>query len=118
TSAGFGSMDDADWQSYFGGGAWVDPFNGQWKLSGRLYDGTTTVGYGPCVINCANARSTSPLLGGGDPEQYSAGFYSFPAGGAEAVFCDGSVRFLSENMSNAIFSALVTSKNGEVVGDF
>lgn len=104
---------DGGWQAFFGGGAWVDPFNGQWKLTGRLQNGTGTVG--PCVINCSNSRSA---IGGGDPEQYSAGLYSFHTGGAQIMMCDGSVRFLSANISNVTMISLVSRNGGEVLGDF
>ena len=103
--------DEAYWQSLFGSGAWVDPFNGQWKLMGRLQDGTGIMG--PCVINCSNSRSFN-----GDPEQYSAGLYSFHTGGAQVLMCDGSVRFLNANISNVTMIALVSAQGGEVIGDF
>ena len=105
------ALSDGDWQNVFGGGAWVDPGNGQWKLSGRAADGTGTIG--PCVINCSNSR-VKP----GDPTQYSAGFYSFHTGGAQVLMCDGSVRFISQNISNITMVALVSAQGGEVVGDF
>ena len=102
---------EATWQASFGGGAWVDPGNGQWKLSGRNYDGSNTVG--PCTINCSNARVKY-----GDPTQYSAGLYSWHTGGAQVLMCDGSVRFLSQNINGSTMASLVTARQGEVVGDF
>ncbi|MBS0262924.1 MAG: DUF1559 domain-containing protein [Planctomycetes bacterium] len=99
------------WQSVFGGGAWVDPGNGQWKLSGRAADGTGILG--PCVINCSNARVRFQ-----DPTQYSAGLYSFHSGGAQVLLCDGSVRLLSENMSATTLVALVSARGGEVIGEY
>lgn len=39
-------------------------------------------------------------------------------GGAHAVLMDGAVRFLSENMSGAVFVAIGTPRTGEVVGEF
>jgi prepilin-type N-terminal cleavage/methylation domain-containing protein/prepilin-type processing-associated H-X9-DG protein len=99
------------WQGVFGGGAWVDPGNGQWKLSGRAADGTGILG--PCVINCSNAH-----LRYGDPTQYSAGLYSFHAGGAQVLLCDGSVRMLSQNIDNPTMIALVSAKGGEVIGEY
>lgn len=103
--------DESYWQSLFGAGAWVDPSNGQWKLSGRLYDGTGQLG--PCVINCSNAR-VRPA----DLTQFSAGLYSFHTGGAHVLLCDGSVRFLSQNISNVTMLGLVTRNQGETLGDF
>jgi len=39
-------------------------------------------------------------------------------GGAHFGLCDGSVRFLSNNMSLEVLKALATRNNGEVVGEF
>lgn len=103
--------DESYWNSLVGGGAWVDPNNGQWKLSGRLYDGTGQIG--DCTINCSNARVRAA-----DLTQYTAGLYSFHTGGAHVLLCDGSVRFLSQNISNITMISLVTSQQGEVVGEF
>jgi prepilin-type N-terminal cleavage/methylation domain-containing protein/prepilin-type processing-associated H-X9-DG protein len=104
---------DATWQAVVGGGAWADPYNGVWSLNGRNYDGSGTTG--PCSINCSNSRSA---LGGGDPNHFSAGLYSFHTGGAHVLLCDGSVRFLNANISAIIMIGLVTRQNGEIVGDF
>jgi prepilin-type N-terminal cleavage/methylation domain-containing protein/prepilin-type processing-associated H-X9-DG protein len=40
--------------------------------------------------------------------------YSFHTGGANVVFADGSVHFLTTSMSPAAFAALVTARGGEV----
>lgn len=39
-------------------------------------------------------------------------------GGAHLLMCDGSVHFLSENMSLEVYQALGTKQGGEVVGEF
>ena len=103
--------DEAGWNSWEAGGAWVDTGNGQWKLSGRQFDGTGTTG--PCAINCSNARVRP-----GDPTQFSAGLYSFHTGGAQVAMCDGTVRLLSQNISNITLIALVTANAGDIVGEF
>jgi prepilin-type N-terminal cleavage/methylation domain-containing protein len=116
--------DEASWQANFGGGAWADPSNGQWKLIGALPSGvfnypggspTSSPNPGTCFINCSNARSA---VGDQDPEQYSAGLYSFHTGGSQILLCDGTVRFLSANISAQTFVALVSSQNGDIVGSF
>lgn len=63
--------------------------------------GTPTI-VGTCIMNCTN-----------DSEMYS-----FHIGGAQALLADGSVRFLSENMSGANMVGLVTLQGGEVLGEF
>ena len=42
----------------------------------------------------------------------------FHPGGIHAALSDGSVRFLSDNMSNLVFIALCTRAGNEVVGEF
>jgi hypothetical protein len=44
--------------------------------------------------------------------------YSFHTGGAQFTLGDGSVRFISENISFQLFIALTTPSGGEVVGEF
>ena len=39
-------------------------------------------------------------------------------GGVQAVFCDGSVRFISENIALNTWRALSSTRGGEVVGEF
>jgi prepilin-type N-terminal cleavage/methylation domain-containing protein len=43
---------------------------------------------------------------------------SFHEGGAQHLLCDGSVRFISENLDVNVYDALVTKAGGEVVGEF
>jgi len=40
--------------------------------------------------------------------------YSFHTGGANVVYADGSVHFLTASMSPAAFAALVTARGGEI----
>jgi prepilin-type N-terminal cleavage/methylation domain-containing protein len=78
------------------GGAWADNAIAI-NLSGSSTDGRT-VG-GPCAVNCTN----------------NGEIYSFHPGGALAVFGDGSVRFLDQNLPIAVMAAMVTRTNGEVI---
>ena len=48
----------------------------------------------------------------------SSEIYAFHVGGAQFLLADGSVRFISENISTAVFIALSTRECGEIVGDF
>lgn len=84
------------------GGGWGDFLNGEHWPEGSLNDGTP--GGGPCAINCSNLRST--------------GFHSFHVGGIHILLCDGSVRFVSENISALTFASLITRGGGEVLGAF
>jgi prepilin-type processing-associated H-X9-DG protein len=81
--------------AYAAGGPWVGGtlIFGQ----GSSPDGVTKLG--PCAINCTNDREV----------------YSFHAGGANAVFADGSVHFLKADVDIRIFARLVTRAGGEVV---
>ena len=92
-----------------GGGAWADPFNGSWELSGRLYDGTGTEG--PCAINCSNARCATPT----SVYRNAAGLFSHHPGGVQVVKADGSVSFLSETIDALAFASMITRAGGEVV---
>jgi prepilin-type processing-associated H-X9-DG protein len=56
---------------------------------------------GRCGINCTNQTE----------------IYSFHPGGANALFADGSVRFLKASMDIRILARLVTRAGGEVVSD-
>lgn len=58
-------------------------------------------GVGPCAINCCNDQAV----------------YAFHPAGANAGFGDGSVRFLNEQISPAVFVAILTRANGEFVGN-
>jgi len=44
--------------------------------------------------------------------------YSFHTGGAQFALGDGSVRFITENISFSVFIALATPAGGEVIGEF
>ena len=91
-------------QQLAGGGGWADPWAGELWVEGRLYDGLPGTDGGPCAINCSNFRG--------------AGLYSFHASGAHILLCDGSSRFLSENVDAFVLAGLITSTKGEVFGDF
>ncbi len=80
------------------GGPWVAFKNGI-TLRGSSPDGTMKPG--PCAINCTNSSEV----------------YSFHPGGANAVFADGSVRFLRASINIRVLAGLITRAGGEVVSD-
>jgi prepilin-type N-terminal cleavage/methylation domain-containing protein/prepilin-type processing-associated H-X9-DG protein len=77
------------------GGPWASPLN-RLFLKGHSSDGIQSPGR--CAINCSN----------------DSGVYSFHPGGANTLFADGSVRFLSASIDIRDFVRLVTHGGGEV----
>lgn len=76
-------------------GQWAAP---NWNhLRSHSADGKTQ--FGPCAVNCSN----------------QAALYGFHDGGANALFVDGSVKFLKAGMSQEMLIALVSIAGGEVL---
>ena len=74
---------------------------------------------GSCVIDCTNGDDIGNNFP--DPVYRTNGTsetYVFHAGGANVLFGDGSVRFLSADIDIVAFAALVTRAGGEVPGDY
>jgi prepilin-type processing-associated H-X9-DG protein len=95
---------EATYQSLIGGGGWAESGFKELWIEGKNFDGTPGSDGGLCAINCSNYRG--------------AGLYSWHTGGVHIAMCDGSARFLSENVSSLVFASLITCKRGEVVGEF
>ena len=95
------------------GGQWLSAYQGSAFADGVPYgtapgtidcnNGSTG---GACLINCSNV-----VYSNGDV----AGPYSFHVGGAHTLMADGSVRFVNQNMSTAVWAAQMTRQGGEVV---
>ncbi len=87
------------------GGGWANLMNG-FSPQGMKFDVTAastseTDGSqqgGPCVMNCSNHFA----------------IYSYHKGGSNALFADGSVRFLSERMTWGEFIPLMTRDYGDI----
>ena len=98
------------------GWGWAD-IQGGYSLDGSTIDGTLTgkasctVPSGPCTLTTAAAPYAMNRTN--DSEMYS-----FHTGGSQVLMCDGSVRFLSENISAVTLGALATRSCGEIVGEF
>ena len=112
---------DQQAQHILSGAGWADPFNSHLQVVGRAYDGglsfyvtaTQPPHAGPCAINCNNER-TNATGGTGN----GAGFYSYHTGGIQAAMCDGTVRFINQNIGVQTLIALITAQTGDIVGEF
>ncbi|MFM7248494.1 MAG: DUF1559 domain-containing protein [Planctomycetaceae bacterium] len=76
------------------GAGWADPDSEFW-VDGFSVDGVTSLG--PCAMNCNSSNE----------------LYSFHPAACGAVFCDGSVRFLAEDLAMPILAAAISAKQGE-----
>lgn len=65
----------------------------------KTWSGDGLTAGGPCTINCNN----------------NWGIYAFHIGGANALFCDGSVHFLHVGLDRDVFASLVTKAGGETI---
>lgn len=119
-NGGLQGSQDVVKQQQFGGSGWADPYSGHMQITGRPYDGglaqyntTTHVQRGPCGVNCSNERTNLHGPSGG-----GAGFYSWHVGGVHLLMCDGSARFISQNIAGQTLIGIVTANAGDVVGEF
>jgi hypothetical protein len=94
------------WDSESVWGGWGDPGNFyEWVTMSR-FDGRDNQGEAGmfCPINCTNRAA--------------AGWYSFHDAGAHALLADGTVRFISENISYKLWAHLMTREGNEVISAF
>jgi prepilin-type N-terminal cleavage/methylation domain-containing protein/prepilin-type processing-associated H-X9-DG protein len=94
------------------GGTWADGQN--WlRMNGTSADGT--IKGGPCAINCTNNNC---FVVGGSMNN-GGGYYSFHPGGIQILMCDGSARFMSQNVDNGTLGALSSrSRSDGPTSDF
>jgi prepilin-type N-terminal cleavage/methylation domain-containing protein/prepilin-type processing-associated H-X9-DG protein len=81
------------------GPIWADSDN-RITVTGTDSTGTTSIGSGPCAMNCNNQQ--------GD-------VYSFHTGGAMVCFADGHVQFVRETVNIAVLAGMVTKGGGEII---
>ncbi len=100
------------------GWGWADTETG-YSMDGA--DDTGAVGKADCIIAtgvCTLTTPTSPARSSAVNMTNDSEMYSFHTGGSQVLMCDGSVRFITENMSAATLGALATRGEGEAVGEF
>jgi prepilin-type processing-associated H-X9-DG protein len=73
----------------------------------KYYDHTGT----PNKLRCANTNTT----GGADPNTGSHPPSSLHPGGVNMLMCDGTVRFVSDNVSQLVWTAIGTRASSETV---
>jgi prepilin-type N-terminal cleavage/methylation domain-containing protein/prepilin-type processing-associated H-X9-DG protein len=96
---------------YTNGGGWCRPASDIDFLPATT-DGTSYPG--TCAVNCTNGFPYTSTTGAFGTEGSGAP-YSFHTGGINAVFGDGSVRYIKSSVSITTFASLVTMSNGEVI---
>ena len=82
------------------GAGWADR-DAEYITHGFNAAGTSDTPPGPCAINCTNANE----------------IYAFHPGGANIVFGDASVRFVSASASIRTVAAMITRMGGEVIAE-
>lgn len=78
----------------------------------------STNGHNIRGLTYSSAGITASIVGTPIGTHGTGAPYSFHAGGAQFTLGDGSVRFISENISFSVFIGLTTPTGGEVVGEF
>jgi prepilin-type N-terminal cleavage/methylation domain-containing protein/prepilin-type processing-associated H-X9-DG protein len=95
------------------GGGWCRPATELNILRGSSADGTTFPG--PAAINVTNGENIGtyphPFYG----VDGSGQIYGFHSGGVNALFGDGSVRFVQQSISIRTLAALISRNGGEVL---
>lgn len=86
--------------------AWLTPNSPACDLAWRVCPGTADLN----GISCCNPSPD-------DVSQYFSA-RSKHTGGAHALMCDGSVRFISNNIDLNVWRSVSTARGGETVGDF
>jgi prepilin-type N-terminal cleavage/methylation domain-containing protein/prepilin-type processing-associated H-X9-DG protein len=84
------------------GNGWAEENNGDKWLDGNSFTGLNPGGHGPCIINCSNVN----------------GFYSFHSGGANFLYGDGHVQFVTASANLQAIVNSVQFSDGLVIAPF
>jgi prepilin-type processing-associated H-X9-DG protein len=97
---------------------WWAPSGGAYGLSDVTLSALGSVNFRiPIPFGSAGAADQTTFQITLDPQRVGA-YGSMHTGGTNVAFCDGSARFLSENIDLQVFRSLGTRSGGEVVGDY
>ena len=95
------------------GGGWCRPASDM-EFAPSTADGLTYTG-GAVAINATNGFDYPTYNAAPYYTEGTSQAYSFHSGGVNALFGDGSVRFIRSSVNAATFAALVTRDGGEVI---
>jgi prepilin-type N-terminal cleavage/methylation domain-containing protein/prepilin-type processing-associated H-X9-DG protein len=95
---------------YISGNAWADETNGDQWIAGTDYDGGVAnqwpngspLTHGPCIINCVNIQN----------------FFSFHSTGANFLYADGHVQFVSQSLDPKVAILLISFHDGQVIPEY
>lgn len=85
------------------------------ETTGNRRFNLTTVRYAPNAVSAVGGTS---LQGVCNNDGANNGLYSAHVGGVQAVLCDGSSRFLSDNIDLSTLKRVSTRNDGQVLGEF
>lgn len=95
----------------------IDHDGNWWNSNGAGNAHASTIVPINTMTTCDNSPPSTPCRAQNN-WNYSWGFRSEHVGGAHFLLCDGSVRFLSQNLSHQTYQRLGGRSDGAVVGEF
>ena len=116
-TSGFTSIDPVYMFSENSGASWAGSDNWQ-IMNGANYTGTSfdnNAGTNYCLINCSNFMASGLM---GKNGNFGGGMFSFHSGGAQIAMCDGSVRFISNNVSAVAVFGMLTRAGADPMTEF
>ncbi|MDA1229954.1 MAG: DUF1559 domain-containing protein [Planctomycetota bacterium] len=90
---------------------------GAFTINNQWFATTAPINYKTCQSGHGYIRAPG-VCGDANSWPTARGFKSDHTGGAQFVLCDGSVRFISDNVDYATYQRLGSRLDGQVVGDY